>query len=127
ATRDEFIDLLVQLRQAGKSLLFTSHHVEEVERLADQVLILKDGQLVAQGTPVALMSHLAPERQRPIGHIKVVVTAEQRTQAAQVLSAAGYATSPNGKGLWVEVLPERKAAPLNLLYTADIDVIDVDF
>jgi ABC-2 type transport system ATP-binding protein len=45
ATRDEFIDLLVTLRQAGKSLLFTSHHAEEVERLADQVLILKDGRI----------------------------------------------------------------------------------
>jgi nitrous oxidase accessory protein len=44
-TRDEFIDLLVTLRQTGKSLLFTSHHAEEVERLADQVLILKDGRI----------------------------------------------------------------------------------
>jgi ABC-type multidrug transport system ATPase subunit len=47
ATRDEFIDLLVTLRQAGKTLLFTSHHAEEVERLADQVLILKDGRIAA--------------------------------------------------------------------------------
>lgn len=45
ATRDEFIALLVTLRQAGKSLLFTSHHAEEVDRLADQVLILKDGRI----------------------------------------------------------------------------------
>ncbi len=44
-TRDEFIDLLVALRQAGKTLLFTSHYAEEVERLADRVLILKDGQI----------------------------------------------------------------------------------
>jgi nitrous oxidase accessory protein len=44
-TRDEFLALLVTLRQAGKTLLFTSHHAEEVDQLADQVLILKDGRI----------------------------------------------------------------------------------
>ncbi|MEZ4637034.1 MAG: ABC transporter ATP-binding protein [Caldilineaceae bacterium] len=46
-TRDEFIDLLVGLRRAGKTLLFTSHHAEEVDRLADQVLVLEDGRVAA--------------------------------------------------------------------------------
>lgn len=46
-TRDEFIDLLVDLRRGGKTLLFTSHHAEEVDRLADQVLVLEDGRVAA--------------------------------------------------------------------------------
>lgn len=56
-TRGEFIDLLVGLRQAGKTLLFTSHHVEEVTQLAERVLILQDGRLVAEG-PTAEMAPL---------------------------------------------------------------------
>jgi ABC-type multidrug transport system ATPase subunit len=44
-TRDEFIDLLIELRRGGKTLLFTSHHAEEVDRLADQVLVLVDGRV----------------------------------------------------------------------------------
>lgn len=125
ATRAEFLDLLLELRHAGKSLLFTSHHLAEVERLADQVLILQDGRLIARGAPVDLLSHLAPER-RPLRHIKVRVAPAHRIQAQQLLTAAGYPTSPNGTGLWVEVTDGRKAAPLGLLYDADIDVIDVD-
>lgn len=125
-TRGEFIDLLSEQRRAGKSLLFTSHHVEEVEQLADQVLILRDGKLAAQGTPLALMAQILPERSRPVRHIKVVVDATQQSTAQAVLAAAGYATAPNGHGLWVTVPPERKAEPLTLLHTASIDVLDVE-
>jgi ABC-type multidrug transport system ATPase subunit len=62
ATREEFLDLLVQLHQAGKTMLFTSHHLEEVEQLADQVLILRDGKLLAAGAPAELMPLLDPKR-----------------------------------------------------------------
>lgn len=62
-TRDEFLALLSQLHGAGKTLLFTSHHLEEVEQLADQVLILRDGKLLAQGTPAELMHLLNPKRE----------------------------------------------------------------
>ena len=56
ATRDEFIDLLVQLRDGGKTLLFTSHHADEVTRLAERVLILRDGRLVADGAPAKVLA-----------------------------------------------------------------------
>lgn len=55
ATRDDFIDLLVGLRNGGKTLLFTSHHADEVTRLAERVLILRDGRLVADGAPAAVL------------------------------------------------------------------------
>jgi len=61
-TRDDFLQLLVHLHHAGKTLLFTSHHLAEVEQLADRVLILQDGALLAQGTPLELLSLLSPPR-----------------------------------------------------------------
>ena len=54
-TRDDFIDLLVRLRDAGKTLLFTSHYADEVTRLAERVLILRDGRLVADGAPAEVL------------------------------------------------------------------------
>ncbi len=53
--RDEFIELLVRLRDAGKTLLFTSHHRDEVERLADRVLVLAEGRVVAEGAPAEVL------------------------------------------------------------------------
>ncbi len=74
ATRDEFIALLVQLRNAGKTLLFTSHYADEVERLAGRVLVLADGRLVADGAPAEVL-------RRPQAVDGGPQTADRRAQA----------------------------------------------
>ena len=45
ATRNTFLHLLTQVKAAGKTIIFTSHRLEEVEQLADQVLVMEHGQL----------------------------------------------------------------------------------
>ncbi|MEV0587726.1 ABC transporter ATP-binding protein [Nonomuraea sp. NPDC050310] len=47
-------DLVTDLRAAGVSLVLTTHHMDEAERLADQVIIIDRGRVVAEGTPAAL-------------------------------------------------------------------------
>ena len=47
-------DLIAGLRAAGASVILTTHHMEEAERLADQVAIVDRGRLVAGGTPAEL-------------------------------------------------------------------------
>ena len=44
-------------RARGKAVLFSTHHMEEVELLADRVGILADGRLVAEGTVAELLAH----------------------------------------------------------------------
>ena len=44
-------DLISGLRGAGASIVLTTHNMEEAQRLADHVLIVDHGKLVAQGTP----------------------------------------------------------------------------
>ena len=43
------------LRDDGVAVLLTTHHLEEAERLADAVVILDGGKVVAEGTPAELM------------------------------------------------------------------------
>jgi ABC-2 type transport system ATP-binding protein len=47
-------ELIAGLRSSGASVILTTHHMEEAERLADQVAILDHGRLVAGGTPAEL-------------------------------------------------------------------------
>jgi ABC-2 type transport system ATP-binding protein len=47
-------DLIAGLRAAGASVILTTHHMDEAERLADQVAIVDHGRLVAEGTPADL-------------------------------------------------------------------------
>jgi len=41
--------------RTGAALLVSSHNMPEVERLCDRVIVLKQGQTVAEGTPAALL------------------------------------------------------------------------
>lgn len=48
---------LLELKQQGVSLLLTSHYMDEVERLADRVLIINQGKIMAAGTPAELVAN----------------------------------------------------------------------
>jgi len=49
-SRNAIFEQLEALKRAGKALIYTTHYMEEVERLADRVLIMDHGQPVAQGS-----------------------------------------------------------------------------
>lgn len=50
---------LQSLRKEGVTMLLTSHYIEEVESLASQVVIIDNGKIIAQGTPVDLIAEYA--------------------------------------------------------------------
>jgi ABC-2 type transport system ATP-binding protein len=43
------------LRSLGKTILLTTHYLEEAEQLSDRVAVLREGLIVAQGRPAELM------------------------------------------------------------------------
>ena len=47
-------DTVRQLRELGKTVLLTTHYLDEAQALADRVAILKDGEIVAEGPPETL-------------------------------------------------------------------------
>jgi ABC-2 type transport system ATP-binding protein len=47
-------ELIAGLRSAGASVILTTHHMDEAERLADMVAIVDHGRVVASGTPADL-------------------------------------------------------------------------
>jgi ABC-2 type transport system ATP-binding protein len=49
-------DTVLGLRDLGKTVLLTTHYLEEAHRLADRVAILRDGRIAAIGTPNELLS-----------------------------------------------------------------------
>ena len=49
-SRNAIFDNLEALKRAGKALVYTTHYMEEAERLADHLVIIDHGRVVAQGT-----------------------------------------------------------------------------
>jgi ABC-2 type transport system ATP-binding protein len=62
-SRNAIFETLEDLKRRGKALLYTTHHMEEVERLADRVVIIDHGRVVAEGTLAELVRHLPASRQ----------------------------------------------------------------
>ncbi|MGH9412757.1 MAG: ABC transporter ATP-binding protein [Terriglobales bacterium] len=61
--RRELHELILRVRNEGKSVLLSTHYIEEAERLCDQVGIISQGTLHAIGAPRALiLEHGAGDR-----------------------------------------------------------------
>ncbi len=51
AARSQLLHLLLEVKRAGKTIIFSSHRIEEVETLADRVLVMEKGQVRFTCTP----------------------------------------------------------------------------
>jgi ABC-2 type transport system ATP-binding protein len=49
--RREIYDIIEELRRERKTILLTTHYIEEAERLCDRVAIIDHGRVIALGTP----------------------------------------------------------------------------
>jgi ABC-2 type transport system ATP-binding protein len=59
--RRQIHDILKGLKRDGKTVLISSHYLDEIEALADRVVILSAGAIVADGTPLELLGRAAGE------------------------------------------------------------------
>lgn len=57
-SRNAIFDNLEALKAAGKALIYTTHYMEEAERLADRITIIDHGRVVASGTQAQLFAML---------------------------------------------------------------------
>jgi len=55
-SRNWIFDNIESLRRGGTTVLYTTHYMEEAERLCDQVAIMDRGRLIAQGTVAELVA-----------------------------------------------------------------------
>jgi ABC-2 type transport system ATP-binding protein len=89
------------LRELGKTILLTTHYLDEAEQLADRVAVLRDGRIVATGTPADLTQTPATEiRYRENGR-EVVLRTETPTRALADLTARAVEQGRELEGLEV--------------------------
>jgi ABC-2 type transport system ATP-binding protein len=102
AARRQAWESIRDLRSLGKSILLTTHYMEEAQRLADRVAILRDGEIVGTGSPRELLSgHASVEiRYRRNGN-EVVVTTEEPTRVLHELTSQALAEGVELEGLEV--------------------------
>ena len=120
AQRD-FIHMIQTLSAAGKTIVFSSHRLDEVLSIAQRVLVLDAGRLTVQCAPQELVEKLGLQR-----WLRIWVPTLSRDETLRVLSESGYAISPNGHSVFVRVDEGSKMAPLRLLEQARIHIQDFE-
>lgn len=60
-SRRQLWDIIRTFRREGRTILLTTHYMEEAERLCDRVAIVDQGKVIAQGSPRELIASLGGE------------------------------------------------------------------
>ncbi len=92
AARRAAWEMIRSLRSLGKTVLLTTHYLDEAEQLADRVAVIRDGVVVRLGTPRELTSaELAVEIRYRSGGEDVVVRTTEPTRVLNELTADALA------------------------------------
>jgi ABC-2 type transport system ATP-binding protein len=121
------MELLGQLAEAGRTILFSSHILEEVERVGSQILVMVAGRLAASGDFRAIRALMTD---RP--HMITIRSSDDRRLAATLISdPAIFAVELSDQGLAVQtahlsafrrLIAERsRSAGVSLLEVAPAD------
>ncbi|MCH9805207.1 ABC transporter ATP-binding protein [Acidimicrobiales bacterium] len=97
---------LYRLKEQGVTLLLTTHYMDEAEQLADRLVIMDHGKIVAEGSPAELITH---HTTREVVELRFDDGEHDATALAPVVAAAG---------LRVDELPDRY-----LVYADDGDAL----
>jgi ABC-2 type transport system ATP-binding protein len=77
-------DLVDQLRSAGRTIILTTHYMDEAEHLCDRVAIMDHGKIIALGTPKQLIASVGGDH---VVEFAVTTHAEGGAVDAQTLTA----------------------------------------
>lgn len=109
-------------RDRNTAVIFSSHRLEEVQALADRVLLLEQGRLVASLRPKDLLRRLMPNLD-----LMLWVPEARRVDALACFKSHGFPAHLNGRGSVVVTVPaDDKERPFMALAARGIPVLDVE-
>jgi ABC-2 type transport system ATP-binding protein len=89
--RREIYDIIEELRREKKTIVLTTHYIEEAERLCDRVAIVDHGKVIVQGTPRELKQSSADKTR-----IEVRLAREESEETLKTLEGVSECRSLNG-------------------------------
>jgi ABC-2 type transport system ATP-binding protein len=111
--RHELWKVVEQIKAQGKTIILTTHYMEEAARLCDQIAIMDFGKIIARGTPETLIRQYC-------GGASLSLPAEM---LAAVKSDLGYSYRESGHRL--EIFPEDTNACLARLIELGVDLSEM--
>ncbi|MGH7559084.1 MAG: ABC transporter ATP-binding protein [Gemmatimonadota bacterium] len=110
---------LRELNRRGKTVLLTTHYIEEAETLCDEVAIIDRGRIVTQGSPERLVE--------TGGHRRLEIELNSLPENGLPPTLQAYAPSLEGRLMSIAAAHPRRILPevLNTLYAAELKIDEV--
>ena len=128
-SRNAILEQVATLASEGMSVLYTTHYMEEAERLCDRVGIIDSGRIVAEGTRRELVAQIGHHDRIEItagGHLDRLATAAKELAGvsdASEVDGGVHLIAAEGRGLLPKLfeLAERHGAEIS-----SVDVVEPD-
>jgi ABC-2 type transport system ATP-binding protein len=118
-SRNHIFEMIEKLHGEGMSLIYTTHYMEEAERLCDRVAIVDHGKVIALGTNAELVQNAFGSRSQVLARF---AGADERV-AAWVAERGGHAV--NGAAQFTIEHPSEIAGLLEAAAKAGFELVDV--
>lgn len=98
-SRNKIFNLLIDLHKAGKTIIYTTHYMEEAERLCDRLAIIDEGKIITEGSLSDLIKLLDKKETVKIFKTKQVLEVRDKLEAiGQITETDDYIELiPNGR------------------------------
>ena len=118
-SRNHIFEMIEKLRDGGMSIIYTTHYMEEAERLCDRIAIIDHGKIIAQGTHAELLQAAFGSRSQVLARF---AGADARV-AAWVAAHGGH--SLNGTAQFTVEHPNEIAGLLEASTSAGFELVDI--
>jgi ABC-2 type transport system ATP-binding protein len=122
--RQEMWGVIEELVKDGVTLLLTTQYLEEADQLADEIVVIDYGKVIARGTSDALKKQVGGER------LEVIVEQAQISAAVEIVQRVSGATASIDEGLRKITVPVSSGSTalvevLRAMDTSDIHPLDI--
>lgn len=119
-SRNKILDGIEKLRDEGATIVYTSHYIEEVERLATRIAIIDKGRVIASGTCDQLKNMIKKNESIRIEVSGLKSSDLEKIKAMDSIYSVSYengmlkAESCNGKHMVTDIIEFLRDAELNI-------------